>query len=184
MDGDVAKIQRRAEEFRDLPEALQRNLQTFLTLIMDILASAHQKAKTSLMSEATRQAVSAPSCSCGGLRTVADGRCAEPCVAAQEVAVAHDLCGHAQVSAVARRVFVSGTAGRRDRSLKWVCSILVCGCTFFYVFTMSVRACDSTAPNPTVSPRLLIRWQRKLQTATSPREISACPMCLVIDRSW
>ena len=59
MDGDVAKIQRRAEEFRDLPEALQRNLQTFLTLIMDILASAHQKAKTSLMSEATRQAVSA-----------------------------------------------------------------------------------------------------------------------------
>lgn len=61
MDGDVAKIQRRAEEFRDLPEALQRNLQTFLTLIMDILASVHQKAKTSLMTEATRQVV-------GGLR--------------------------------------------------------------------------------------------------------------------
>ena len=59
MDGDVAKIQRRAEEFRDLPEALQRNLQVFLTLIMDILASAHQKAKSSLMTEATRQVVSA-----------------------------------------------------------------------------------------------------------------------------
>ncbi|EPS98068.1 hypothetical protein FOMPIDRAFT_1051823 [Fomitopsis schrenkii] len=55
MDGDVAKIQRRAEEFRDLPEPLQRNLQTFLTLIMDILASVHQKAKASLMAEATRQ---------------------------------------------------------------------------------------------------------------------------------
>lgn len=58
MDGDVAKIQRRAEEFRDLPEPLQRNLQTFLTLIMDILASVHQKAKASLMAEATRQVVS------------------------------------------------------------------------------------------------------------------------------
>ncbi|KZT68459.1 nucleoporin-interacting protein NIC96 [Daedalea quercina L-15889] len=55
MDGDVARIQRRAEEFRDLPEALQRNLQMFLTLIMDILASVHQKVKASLMAEATRQ---------------------------------------------------------------------------------------------------------------------------------
>ncbi|KAH9921323.1 nucleoporin-interacting protein NIC96 [Fomitopsis serialis] len=55
MDGDVAKIQRRAEEFRDLPEALQRNLQTFLTLTMDTLASVHQKVKASLMAEASRQ---------------------------------------------------------------------------------------------------------------------------------
>ncbi|EMD30731.1 hypothetical protein CERSUDRAFT_89692 [Gelatoporia subvermispora B] len=55
MDGDVAKIQRRAEEFRDLPDALQRNLQLFLTLTMDTLASAHQKVKASSMADATRQ---------------------------------------------------------------------------------------------------------------------------------
>ncbi|OCH83853.1 nucleoporin-interacting protein NIC96 [Obba rivulosa] len=55
MDGDVAKIQRRAEEFRDLPDALQRNLQLFLTLTMDTLASVHQKVKASSMADATRQ---------------------------------------------------------------------------------------------------------------------------------
>ena len=58
MDGDVAKITRRAEEFRDLPEPLQRNLQTFLTLTMDALATAHQKIKASMVAEATRQMVS------------------------------------------------------------------------------------------------------------------------------
>ncbi|CCL98344.1 uncharacterized protein FIBRA_00338 [Fibroporia radiculosa] len=55
MDGDVAKIQRRAEEFRDLPEALQRNLQTFLTLTMDTLAGVHQKIKSSMVADVTRQ---------------------------------------------------------------------------------------------------------------------------------
>ncbi|KAI0682706.1 nucleoporin-interacting protein NIC96 [Cytidiella melzeri] len=55
MDGDVGKITRRAEEFRDLPEALQRNLQTFLTLTMDALAIVHQKVKSSVAAEATRQ---------------------------------------------------------------------------------------------------------------------------------
>ena len=57
MDGDVAKITRRAEEFRDLPEALQRNLQTFLTLTMDALAATHQKVKTSMVAETTKQMV-------------------------------------------------------------------------------------------------------------------------------
>lgn len=58
MDGDVAKIPRRAEEFRDLPEAVQRNLQVFLMLTMDALASAHQKVKASMIPESTRQLVS------------------------------------------------------------------------------------------------------------------------------
>ncbi|KAI0089845.1 nucleoporin-interacting protein NIC96 [Irpex rosettiformis] len=55
MDGDVGKITRRAEEFRDLPEALQRNLQTFLTLTMDALSIQHQKVKSSMAAEATKQ---------------------------------------------------------------------------------------------------------------------------------
>ncbi|KAF9818485.1 hypothetical protein IEO21_02723 [Rhodonia placenta] len=54
-DGDVARIQRRAEEFRDLPDAIQRNLQTFLTLTMDLLATVHQKAKTSMAADVARQ---------------------------------------------------------------------------------------------------------------------------------
>ena len=57
MDNDKSRIQRRAEEFRDLPESLQRNLQTFLTLTMDTLAAMHQKIKNSMSPEATKQSV-------------------------------------------------------------------------------------------------------------------------------
>ncbi|PPQ86398.1 hypothetical protein CVT26_006124, partial [Gymnopilus dilepis] len=55
LSGDIQKITRRAEEFRDLHESLQKNLQTYLTLTMDALAGAHQKAKMSGLAEATRQ---------------------------------------------------------------------------------------------------------------------------------
>ena len=57
LDGDVAKITRRAEEFKDLHEALQRNLQTYLPLTMDALAAVHQKVKVSHVADATRQMV-------------------------------------------------------------------------------------------------------------------------------
>lgn len=57
MDGDVGKITKRAEEFRELPDALQRNLQTFLTLTMDILATVHQKTKASSLPDVARQMV-------------------------------------------------------------------------------------------------------------------------------
>jgi nuclear pore complex protein Nup93 len=57
LDGDVAKITRRAEEFKDLHESLQRNLQAYLTLTMDALAGVHQKTKVSPMADATRQMV-------------------------------------------------------------------------------------------------------------------------------
>ncbi|TFK38656.1 nucleoporin-interacting protein NIC96 [Crucibulum laeve] len=55
LNGDVAKITRRAEEFKDLHEALQRNLQTYLPLTMDSLAGVHQKVKASMVADATRQ---------------------------------------------------------------------------------------------------------------------------------
>jgi len=57
LDGDVAKITRRAEEFKDLHEALQRNLQNYLPLTMDALAAVHQKVKVSHVADATRQMV-------------------------------------------------------------------------------------------------------------------------------
>lgn len=57
LDGDVAKITRRAEEFKDLHDSLQRNLQVYLPLTMDALAGVHQKVKTSLVADATRQMV-------------------------------------------------------------------------------------------------------------------------------
>jgi nuclear pore complex protein Nup93 len=57
LDGDVAKITKRAEEFKDLHEALQRNLQTYLPLTMDSLAGVHQKVKSSHVADATRQMV-------------------------------------------------------------------------------------------------------------------------------
>ncbi|KAG6816414.1 hypothetical protein H0H87_006151 [Tephrocybe sp. NHM501043] len=55
LSGDVAKITRRAEEFKDLHEALQRNLQTYLPLTMEALAGVHQKVKSSIVPDATRQ---------------------------------------------------------------------------------------------------------------------------------
>ncbi|KAG5646921.1 hypothetical protein DXG03_001997 [Asterophora parasitica] len=55
LSGDVAKITRRAEEFKDLHEALQRNLQVYLPLTMEALAGVHQKVKASIVPDATRQ---------------------------------------------------------------------------------------------------------------------------------
>lgn len=57
LSGDVPKITRRAEEFKDLHESLQRNLQTYLPLTMDVLAGVHQKVKASIIADATRQMV-------------------------------------------------------------------------------------------------------------------------------
>ncbi|KAI0305787.1 nucleoporin-interacting protein NIC96 [Multifurca ochricompacta] len=55
LDGDVAKINRRAEEFKDLHDALQRNLQTYLPLTMDAIAGVYQKVKASNAPDASRQ---------------------------------------------------------------------------------------------------------------------------------
>ncbi|EGO19481.1 hypothetical protein SERLADRAFT_453453 [Serpula lacrymans var. lacrymans S7.9] len=54
LEGDVAKITRKAEEFKDLHDALQRNLQTYLPLTMDALAALHQAIKSSAVSDVTR----------------------------------------------------------------------------------------------------------------------------------
>ncbi|KAJ2926873.1 hypothetical protein H1R20_g10202, partial [Candolleomyces eurysporus] len=59
LSGDMAKITRRAEEFKDLHEALQRNLQTYLTLTMDALAGIHYRIKNSVVADATRQTLAA-----------------------------------------------------------------------------------------------------------------------------
>jgi nuclear pore complex protein Nup93 len=60
LTGDIAKTTRRAEEFRDLHESLQKNLQTYLTLTMDALAGVHQRVKSSMVADATKQMVCQP----------------------------------------------------------------------------------------------------------------------------
>ena len=60
LTGDVAKTTRRAEEFKDLHETLQRNLQTYLTLTMDALAAIQQRVKSSAVGDTTRQMVRFP----------------------------------------------------------------------------------------------------------------------------
>lgn len=57
LSGDIAKTTRRAEEFRDLHEALQKNLQTYLPLTMDALSGVHQRVKSSMVADATKQMV-------------------------------------------------------------------------------------------------------------------------------
>ncbi|TFK99639.1 nucleoporin-interacting protein NIC96 [Pterulicium gracile] len=56
LDGEIAKITRRAEEFKDLHESLQRNLQVYLPLTMDSLAGVYHNLKSSSMAgDTTRQ---------------------------------------------------------------------------------------------------------------------------------
>ncbi|KAF4572443.1 Nuclear pore protein [Pleurotus pulmonarius] len=55
LDGDISKTTRRAEEFKDLHESLQRNLQVYLPLTMDALAGVHQRVKASIIADSTRQ---------------------------------------------------------------------------------------------------------------------------------
>ena len=57
LDGDVAKINRRAEEFKELHDSLQRNLHTYLPLAMDAIAGVYQKVKASNTPDASRQMV-------------------------------------------------------------------------------------------------------------------------------
>ena len=61
LDGDVAKINRRAEEFKELHDSLQRNLHTYLPLAMDAIAGVYQKVKASNTPDASRQMVRAHS---------------------------------------------------------------------------------------------------------------------------
>src|SRR5271168_4248237 len=55
LSGDIAKTTRRAEEFRGLHEALQKKLWTYLPLTMDALSGVHQRVKSSMVADATKQ---------------------------------------------------------------------------------------------------------------------------------
>ncbi|KAI9513141.1 nucleoporin-interacting protein NIC96 [Russula earlei] len=55
LDGDVAKINRRAEEFKELHDSLQSNLHTYLPLTMDVIAGVYHKVKASTTPDASRQ---------------------------------------------------------------------------------------------------------------------------------
>ena len=57
LDGDMSRITRKAEEFKEYHDALQRNLQTYLTLTMDGLSGVHQRTKASLIPDSARQMV-------------------------------------------------------------------------------------------------------------------------------
>jgi nuclear pore complex protein Nup93 len=58
LDGDVAKINRRAEEFKELHDSLQRNLHMYIPLAMDAIVGVYQKLKASSNTiDASRQMV-------------------------------------------------------------------------------------------------------------------------------
>ena len=110
MDGDVAKITRKAEEFKDLHDALQRNLQVYLPLTMDSLAAVHQSVKASAVAEATRQMVSpayAPRGSMVSLFCLLDADLVK-----EEIEVVDGVCWDTEIPDVARRIFIFGQAGR------------------------------------------------------------------------
>ncbi|KAF8491289.1 nucleoporin-interacting protein NIC96 [Gautieria morchelliformis] len=56
LDGDMATITKRAEEFKDHDESISRNLHAFLPLTMEVLHRQHENIKRSIYSESGRQA--------------------------------------------------------------------------------------------------------------------------------
>jgi nuclear pore complex protein Nup93 len=58
LENNMTKNTRKAEEFRELHESLQRNLPIYLSVMMDALAAVHQKVKQSMVPDAARQMVS------------------------------------------------------------------------------------------------------------------------------
>jgi hypothetical protein len=98
LDGDVAKINRRAEEFKELHDSLQRNLHTYLPLAMDAIVGVYQKLKASSNTiDASRQMVRANFlCSHKFDLLLADTGSTE-----KEVAFFDGLCWHATLSPLA-----------------------------------------------------------------------------------
>lgn len=120
LDGDVAKITRRAEDFKDLHDALQRNLQTYLPLTMDALAAVHQKVKSSHFADANRQMVSFRRESHNILLMPTLLRISDFDITEKKIKVSDGLCRYPEVSDVTRCLFVLGKIGRRDCSLTFV----------------------------------------------------------------
>lgn len=132
LSGDVAKITKRAEEFKELHDALQRNLQVYLQLTMDALAGAHQKIKSSVVPETTRQMVS--------INIICDDRCSaflsDASQCQEEIKVPHGVCWNSEVQDVTRHLFVLGKTRRRDRTLISIifhpvvlfCNVCTCIC--------------------------------------------------------
>lgn len=96
LSGDVAKINRRAEEFKDLHETLQRNLQIYLPLTMDALVGVHQKVKQSVIADSTRQMV----CNNTHLFMMTLMFYSDTCDGEEKVQVTYDLCRDAEISYV------------------------------------------------------------------------------------
>ncbi len=130
LSGDVAKITKRAEEFKELHDALQRNLHVYLQLTMDALAGAHQKIKSSVVPETTRQMVSF-NIVCGDRYSVFLSDVGQR---QEEIKVSDGVCWNSEVQDVTRHLFILGKARRRDRSLMSIifsfvvmyCNVCIC----------------------------------------------------------
>jgi hypothetical protein len=135
LDGDVSRITRRGEEFKDLHEALQRNLQTYLTLTLDVIAGVHQKVKSSLVPDATRQMVSSSS----SLPFVYINSTADSWKLEKEIKIFDDLCRNIEISHVARRLLVPRAIRRGNRSLKSSLSSIALILYMRYIYCRSYR---------------------------------------------
>lgn len=113
LTGDIAKITKRAEEFKELHDALQRNLHVYLQLTMDTLAGVHQKIKSSVVPESTRQMVSINLIRPGLILSVL----ADTSQCQEEIKVPDGVCWDSEVQDVTRHLFVPRKARRRDRSI-------------------------------------------------------------------
>lgn len=119
LDGDVAKINRRADEFKNQHEALQRNIEMFLPLVMDCIVALYRKIKAAGTPDSARQAVCS-ALSLGSIHTHAQAD--RPCcsfifavdagVAEEEVQIGDHVRRLLEVSTVSGCVQLFGQVGR------------------------------------------------------------------------
>lgn len=117
LSGDIAKTTRRAEEFRDLHEALQKNLQTYLPLTMDALSGVHQRVKSSMVADATKQMVT-PMNNNIDFDLTDFWFFKDVGYYSKKIKVLDGVCWYIEISYVARCLFVPCEAGRGDCALR------------------------------------------------------------------
>ena len=117
LSGDIAKTTRWAEEFRGLHEALQKNLQTYLPLTMDALSGVHQRVKSSMVADATKQMVMCLLL----LRIFFITLCHKDVgFYSKKIKVVDGVCWYIEISYVAGCLFVPCEVGCGDCALKLI----------------------------------------------------------------
>jgi nuclear pore complex protein Nup93 len=134
LDGDVARVARRADEVAGLHDALQRNLPAYLTLTMDLVADMYARVKAARGTDNATLVVRTRARRRDETLTtdLADARLAPP-----EVTLAARVRGCAQVPDGAGRVCAPCAAGCGDLSVSGRMQCLIRSTSVYMVYAVN-----------------------------------------------